>query len=310
MARLRIAFFGLPLGALLLDQDGHDVCACVLSPASATVRLGMRRLRGRLGDGLVDPLVAGSDFDKRVDDALASTGPDLVVCWFYTRRIPERWLRVAPRGAIGVHPSILPRHRGPNPFFWAIDSGDRETGATVYRLGPEYDDGPVLAIRGGVLVDELDSWQLARKLDRITLELLRSVVRKVAGGESGAQHSQDERSATWAPEPTAELLRVDWSWPTERVLRRIRALSPVPGLALSVHNREFFVTSAERAAGLPSGLLPGEAALGEGRAVCVATGERAGAGSAESGIRIVRAVPAEDPGRTLRGLELADWLGL
>jgi methionyl-tRNA formyltransferase len=55
-------------------------------------------------------------------------------------------------------------------------------------------------------------------------------------------------------------LRADFRWPTERVLRRIRALAPVPGLALEIHGVPFFVTRASPAEGPPP-LEPGEAAI-------------------------------------------------
>lgn len=313
MSGLRLAYFGLPLGALLLARDGHELTFAAVSPIAD---LGIRRLGRELHDRVLDPRVLRVDFDKRVDEALA-LGADLVVSWFFTRKIPERWCARARLGGIGVHPSLLPKYRGPNPFFWAIDSGDRETGATAHRLGPEYDDGPILATRGGVSIGELDSWRLARRLDRVTLVLLREVVRAAADGAPLTGVAQDERAATWAPEPTNDLLRVDWSWPTERVLRRIRALSPVPGLALRIRGRDFFVTRAEPAARLIGGLEPGEAALDESRTLCVATGD--------AGIRIARAVPAEalstaSPAQELPAAEdsveplelsaISDWLGL
>lgn len=299
MSRLRLAFFGLPLGALLLAEDGHEIALAALSPVTD---LGMRRLRRRIGDRVLDARALGPDFDKRVDAALGA-GADLVVSWFFTRKVAERWCARATLGAIGVHPSLLPRHRGPNPFFWAIDSGEPETGATVHRLEREYDEGAIVARRGGVSIVQLDSWQLARKLDRVTLDLLREVVRSVAAGAPLTGVPQDDQSATWAPEPTGAQLRVDWSWPTERVLRRIRALSPVPGLALNARGRDFFVTRAEPADELPGGLLPGEAALGDARTLCIAT--------SDAGIRILRAVPADEPpGHELERSAISDWLGL
>jgi methionyl-tRNA formyltransferase len=59
---------------------------------------------------------------------IAAAEPELLVSWFWTKRVPARVRALAPLGAIGVHPSLLPRHRGPDPFFWAIDQGDRAGG--------------------------------------------------------------------------------------------------------------------------------------------------------------------------------------
>lgn len=255
----KIGFFGLPLAALLLLEDGHEIRWAVLSPIEAG---GRRRLRRALPPGcLVDLNDDDLGFERHVDKLFDESPVDLVVSWFFTRRIPERWLCRPPLGAIGVHPSLLPRHRGPNPFYWAIDAGDTETGVTVHRLEAEYDTGAILAQRR-ILVGERNAWQLARALDRPSLGALREVVGDFAAGCPSAGKTQNAEMFTWAPEPTGDQLRVDWNWPTERVLRRIRALSPVPGLALELNGRRFFVTEACPASGFPSALLPGEAMLG------------------------------------------------
>src|SRR4051794_5445237 len=104
--RIKVLYLGLPLGALALLRDGHDVAAACISRTTAP---GMRRLRrtmaarGRLVLGRPD-LAAES-----IIDVLGSVKPDLVVSWFWTRRIPIEVIRMAPN-AFGVHPSILPRH--------------------------------------------------------------------------------------------------------------------------------------------------------------------------------------------------------
>lgn len=259
MPGLKIGFFGLPLGALLLLEDAHDVRWAVLSPIAAG---GRRRLGKALAPGfMLDLHDDDLGFERHVDKLFDNSPVDLIVSWFFTRRIPERWLGRPPLGAIGVHPSLLPRHRGPNPFYWAIDAGDSETGVTVHRLDADYDSGAILAQRR-LAVGARNAWQLARALDRPSLGALREVVGDFAAGCPRATTTQNAEIFTWAPEPIGDQLRVDWNWPTERVLRRIRALSPVPGLALELNGRRFFVTEAQQARGFPAALLPGEALLG------------------------------------------------
>lgn len=281
MEPMRVAFFGLPLAALLLGADGHAVELAVLAPFEAP---GRRRLLRRLGaERVLEAGALGDRLEARVDARLRELSPDLIVSWFWSRKLPRRWLERGRLGAIGVHPSLLPRHRGPNPFFWAIDAGDAETGVSVHRLTERYDEGDVLATATQP-VGERDAWQLARALDRPSLSLLRQVVAAFARGEAPPGVAQDEALATWAPEPDGELTRVDFSWPTERVLRRTRALSPVPGVALELCGLAFFLTRAEAAEDYPRALEPGEAAaLGSPPAdVVIRTGDGA--------IRVVRAV--------------------
>ena len=250
---LKIAYFGLPLGALLLAHDGHELGPVVLSPVEAP---GRRRLV-RLAPNLLDAATA-TDLETEVARRLAAEQAELLVSWFWTRKLPARWLGATRLGGVGVHPSLLPRHRGPNPYFWSIDAGDEMAGVTAHRLTAEYDTGHMLGARS-LPVGERDAWQLARALDRPSLALLRETVARLASGQAPSELAQDERLATWAPEPNGAALRVDFGWTTERVLRRIRALSPTPGVALEVDGVALFVTRAERADRLSAALLPGEA---------------------------------------------------
>lgn len=271
---MRIAYFGLPLGALVLLADGHDLALVTLSPVPAP---GRRRLRRVAADArVIDAAALPSDrVSALVSESLSNAAPDLIVSWYWTRRLPEAWLGSARLGGVGVHPSLLPRHRGPNPFFWAIDSGDVASGVTVHRLERDYDTGPIIAQRR-VPVGERDAWQLARALDGPGLSLLRDVVLRAARGEALEGVAQDERQATWAGEPEGPLLAVRWAWPTARVLRRIRALAPVPGLALELGGQPLFVTRARAAEHYPEVLLPGEAAVaGHPEQVVIRTGDGA-----------------------------------
>lgn len=281
---MRVAFFGLPLGACLLHRDGHEFELAVLSPVEAPGRRRVRRLLGE--ERVLDALELGPKLEELVDVRLAEAPPDLIVSWFWTRKLPERWLRRARLGGINAHPSLLPRHRGPNPYYWAIDQGDPETGVTVHRLTAGYDEGPVL-LTSRLPVGERNAWQLARALDRPALALLREAAQRLRCGETLPEVPQDERLVTWAPEPSGEALRAKFEWPVERVLRRVRALSPVPGLALEVAGFAFFVTEASRASTFPGALLPGEAAVGQGEQLLVRYGDGA--------IEVQRAVAGVNP---------------
>ena len=197
-------------------------------------------------------------------DRVRALSPELVVSWFWTTRLPMEIVSCAPLGAFGVHPSLLPRHRGPDPYFWAIDSGDEVTGVTAHRIAAEYDTGEILAQRELAIDPAWNAWTLARALDRPSLALLREFVR--AYGERGDRASsraipQDESRATLAPSPADEELEIDWTWPSARIARRIRAASPSPG-AWSFFGDEAVTITRAAVAGasdFPRALAPGEA---------------------------------------------------
>lgn len=265
---LKIAFFGLPLAALLLHRDGHDVALAALCRTDA---VGVRRARRVFGSrALLKPDAAQPALIERV----RALRPDLVVSWFWTKRLPVEILRAARLGAIGAHPSLLPRHRGPDPTYWTIASGDTETGVTVHELAAEYDTGRILTVERLPVDPAWNAWQLAKALDRPSLRALRRTVAAFARGEPPAPIDQDESAATYAPFPDDETCAIRWADPTDRVLRHIRALAPAPGAWTEIEGALVVVTEARPAASYPAVLLPGEAVWDAGRAI-VRTGDGA-----------------------------------
>ncbi|HEY4014824.1 MAG TPA: formyltransferase family protein [Polyangiaceae bacterium] len=251
---MRVAFFGLPLAALALRIDGHEVVWAGLSRARA---VGTRRLRRLVGRERVE--LVGDANDPRVLEQVRDARPDLVASWFFTKKLPSAILRLAP--AFGVHPSLLPRHRGPDPYFWAIDSGDSTTGVTAHLLEEEYDTGAILGQRTLHIEPMWDSWRLARALDRPSLALFREVVRSFAAGTPPRARPQDEASATPAPEPSDEELALRWSWPAEQVERRVRAAAPWPGAWTEIGERIVTLVRVRQTTVFPRALAPGEAAV-------------------------------------------------
>jgi methionyl-tRNA formyltransferase len=267
--RLRIAFFGLPLAALLLARDGHDI---VLAAVCRRDALGLRRARRQLGEDHV--LVRPDVQSPALVSLVRHLQPDLLVSWFWTTRLPMNLVRASRLGGIGVHPSLLPRHRGADPTAWAILSGDEVTGVTVHRIEEDYDTGDILAQQALRIDPSWTAWQLARALDRPSLQLLRQTVARLGREESVQATAQDARLATQAPALDEEACAIRWHWPTERVLRHVRALAPAPGAWTEIEG--VFVTLLRVAAApkFPTALRPGEGVVSEGQPI-VRTGDTA-----------------------------------
>ena len=255
---LRIAFFGLPLAALLLHADGHEL---VVAGLCREAYPGERRLRRALGSRvLLKPPVRDARFVEKVREAR----PDLLVSWFWTNRLPPALLRTAPLGGVGVHPSLLPRHRGPDPTYWALRSGDAESGVTAHRLEAEYDTGAILGVERLAIRPDWNAWQLAKALDRPSLRLLRATVGRFARGESVDEVSQDEALATAAPAPSDEDCALVWTRSSVELERQVRALAPAPGAFTEIGGRCVVLTRVRVSANAPAALLPGEGAVVEG----------------------------------------------
>jgi methionyl-tRNA formyltransferase len=255
--RARILYLGLPLGALALLRGGLDVAAACIS---RTASPGMRRLRRALLDrgGLV---LGKPDLDDAgVHELIASAKPDMIASWFWTRRIPPSVLKLSP-DRFGVHPSLLPRHRGPDPYFWAIARGDRETGVTAHVLSEEYDTGGVLVQRRLPIPEDVNAHGLARMLDRPGLELLVETATRLSKMEVIDPVAQDETQGTEAPFPSNDDCEIQWDQPVRDVLCRIRAAAPEPGAFTGYGDDTIVIARARVFDGDASVLEPGDVAL-------------------------------------------------
>lgn len=277
---MRIAFFGLPLAALLLHADGHELVLVASCRPDAPGNRRAARLFGRRF--LRRPRADDDALLRRVRDAR----PDLLVSWFWTTRLPISLVEACPLGGFGVHPSLLPRHRGPDPYFWAIDEGDAETGVTAHRLADEYDTGAILRTRTLAIDPAWTAWQLAKALDRPSLALLREVAADFARGAPPPDVAQDDARATQAPAPDERRSSLDARAPTDAVLRRVRALAPTPGALLTLGEAHLSVTRVARAERFPAALEPGEAAVVDHQAL-LRTGDGA--------VVLLEAFDDEDP---------------
>jgi methionyl-tRNA formyltransferase len=250
MVRMRIAFFGLPLAAWLLHRDGHEIVYAGISRPGP----GLRRLKRVLAG----PVEMKPDVTSpRTIELVRSLAPDLIMSWFWTTKLPLELVTMPPYGGIGVHPSLLPRHRGPDPYFWTIDCGDDGTGVTAHVLSGEYDTGGILGMDSVKIDPSWNAWQLARALDRPSLAILREMAQTP---DLGAIPQSEER-ATLAPFPTDEQLEINWKWTSERIMRRIRAAAPSPGAWTFLGDEAVTITRAAPVASFPRALHPGEATV-------------------------------------------------
>ena len=153
--------------------------------------------------------------------------------------IPEKLL--GERLWLNVHPSLLPRWRGPAPVERAIMAGDRETGVTVHRTTPELDAGPIAAQRRFPIGPQDDAGVVFERATLVALELLEEVFAEPTFVP------QPEVGVTYAKKITAADRELDWELPPEDNLNRIRALSPHIGARGLVEGRRLLVWRAQPA---------------------------------------------------------------
>lgn len=253
MPPLRYLFLGVPLGARVLTAAGYPPVAAAFAPLDLP---GRRWARRTLGPRAL--LLGRPDLESpAVQSLLKALELDAIFSFFWPRRVPKAVLDLAP--AWGTHPSLLPRWRGPDPYFWTIRSGDRESGVSLFELDERYDTGPVVKRARIEVGPEMDAWSLARALDRPALALLVELAESLSRGERPAAAPQTDVGATEAPSPGPEEQAVDWKLPAEEVLRLVRASFPL-GASIRVGAFDADLIHASLCTATPPpGLAPSEA---------------------------------------------------
>jgi methionyl-tRNA formyltransferase len=160
-----------------------------------------------------------------VAERLRAIRPDLICIAIFPRLIPLEIVALAPLGAINVHPSLLPRHRGPLPLFWTYHADDRVAGVTVHHVNESFDAGDVIAQECFLLPRAYPVAKLDEDVARCGASLMRSAVDALAGGRA-PRIAQDEQAATYAPlvPPSTPMVRFD-EWEVERVWHFLAGLS-------------------------------------------------------------------------------------
>jgi methionyl-tRNA formyltransferase len=125
---------------------------------------------------------------------------DLIIAAHSHRFLGQRTRKASTLGAIGYHPSLLPRHRGIDAVHWTVHMGDPIAGGTVYWLDNGVDTGPIARqdwchVRPGWTASDL--WR--ERLFPMGVQLLRQVVWDLVMGGKVVMVPQDEALATWEP---------------------------------------------------------------------------------------------------------------
>jgi len=149
--------------------------------------------------------------------AVARFRPDLIVVASFPTIIPAETLAAARLGALNMHMSLLPRHRGPDPLFWTYWQDDRDAGNTVHWIDDRIDAGDIVAQEALPLARGRASRQVYMQLAARAVELLAGVLREVAAGNA-PRRPQDDANATYESAADIASARIPFAdWPAERV---------------------------------------------------------------------------------------------
>ena len=224
--------FGRPSLERLRDHPDLDLVGVVTAPAKPAGRGGAPTstpIATTAAELVVDPILTPDRLRAPESiDAILALEPDMLVLADYGQIVPDALLDLN-HGALNVHPSLLPRHRGATPIPATILAGDRETGVTLIRMDAGVDTGPIVARERLDLTGAETASELEVRLAVVGGDLLAASVGPWLRGEVAAM-PQPEDGATMTRPLRREDGRLDPATKTVTELdRQVRAYQPWPG---------------------------------------------------------------------------------
>lgn len=182
-------------------------------------------------------------------DAIVGAAPDvLVVVCGYGHKVSTHVAKLA-KHAVYLHPSLLPKLRGPNPSNWAIIEGLSKTGVSLVQLARQNDAGDLLMQRP-VQIGPLETdGELRERLAVALGDILVEYLRAIESGVTYAGKPQGDLSATMYPSLTRRDGHIRFDQGTTKILDRIRGVTPQPGAYTDFCGVEFSIEAASAEGG-------------------------------------------------------------
>jgi methionyl-tRNA formyltransferase len=176
------------------------------------------------------PVLTPEHLDADCRAAISALAPDIFVCFAYGHIFGPKFLAAFPFGGVNLHPSLLPRWRGPTPVPAAILARDAVSGVTVQRVALEPDAGAILAQEQVALHgDETGESLLAFLAEKGAGWLVGLLNEIAATGAVPTGVTQDEGAATFCGQLSREDGRIDWQKSAAAIDAQVRAYHPWPG---------------------------------------------------------------------------------
>ena len=255
---MSIIFVGTPAFAVpslrRLVHSGHSISAVVTQPdrpagrSRAPQPSPVKLAAQELGLPVLQP---ESLRDPAAVEPLRELNPEAMVVVAYGQILRPDVLNIPAGGVLNVHPSLLPRWRGPSPIPAAIVAGDQQTGVTIMLMDEAMDSGPVLSQTALAIADQDTTASLSAKLSELGADQLAETLPRWLADEIDPV-PQDSSRATKSPLLRKEDGAIDWRLPAVEIWRRVRAYNPWPGAYTNLDGELLHVWRAWPLEGTPS----------------------------------------------------------
>ena len=257
---MKVLFFGA-------SELGYDCCECLINnhieiagiftiPQDYSIKYKDEKERillknvtfkdfNELGIKYNIPVTTVEGNVAQYHDYIQNLKPDLilVIGWYYM--IPKSIMLIPPKGAIGIHASLLPKYRGNAPLVWAIINGEKESGVSLFYFDDGVDTGDIIAQKK-FAISETDTIKEVLEKTKICSKaiLVENII--LLKENKAARYVQDHSQATIFPKRTPKDGQIDWSLSIKQIKDFIRAQTkPYPGAFTYINGKKIIIWDAD-----------------------------------------------------------------
>lgn len=230
---MRIVYFGTPelaVPALTAVAARHQLVAVVAQPDRPKGRSGKPEPPATAAWAKQQGLPVHQPeklHDGHFESWLKAQAPDLCVVAAYGRLLRQPVLDIPPLGWLNLHPSLLPRWRGPSPIQTALLEGDAVTGVTIMRMVLEMDAGDIVLQEETPIDPDETAGILTERLSMLGAEAMLNGIALVEQG-SAPSIPQNPDKVTYSKMFEKEHGRIRWADSALRIHNLVRACNPWP----------------------------------------------------------------------------------
>ena len=233
---MKILFMGTPdfsrESLNKIYEAGYEICGVVTTPDRPAGR-GMKLVASPVKEYAMEKNLKIFQPEKiskndEFKDRIRALEPDLVIVVSYGLILPKSFLEIPKMGCINVHPSMLPKYRGPAPIQWAILNGDKSTGVTIMYLDEGMDSGDIIKQKEVEIYSDETTGELWNRLSKIGADLLLECVDDINSGI--IERTPQSQEYTLAPMLNKEMSKIDWNSKKSLDIKNlVRGLNPIMG---------------------------------------------------------------------------------
>ncbi len=172
---------------------------------------------------------------------LLNLNVDMLIVGTWKERLRKETFDIPKIASINVHPSLLPKYRGPNPYLQTILNGEKQTGVTLHLIDEGFDSGAILSQKKIEIQDTDTSKELRERTVREARILIRDFIQDL-DTKIITPIAQSKKYATYFPNIKGDEKMLDFTYQTsDEISRTIRALHPFLRTYITYQDKFFVV---------------------------------------------------------------------